>query len=175
MSRFSECLQFILEKEGGYVNHPYDRGGATNKGITQSVYDAYRASKGWPLHSVKYLLPDETADIYRSKYWKPAACDKLPAPLDLVVFDGAVNHGVKQSAKFLQRALGVDDDGIIGPDTLGSLSVDVKAGMLTTICEDILKQRKAFYEKLVENDSRQSVFLKGWLNRLDSVRRKINE
>ncbi len=175
MSRFDECLKFVLAKEGGYVDHKHDRGGATNKGITQAVYDGYRSSHNWPIQPVKYILPDEVSDIYRSRYWKPSACDRLLKPLDLVVFDGAVNHGPKQSIKFLQRALGADDDGVVGKQTLTAVETDTKAGMLMNVCESIIAQRSDFYDMLVKKDPTQSVFRNGRGNRLKALLEEIHD
>ena len=43
---FKRALQFVLKWEGGYVNNPNDKGGATNKGITQNTYNAWLKSNG---------------------------------------------------------------------------------------------------------------------------------
>lgn len=170
MSRFDECLKFVLEREGGFCDHPSDRGGATNKGVTQDVFDQYRAAHGWPLQPVKFILPDEIAAIYKSRYWDVCICDRLPKPLDLVVFDGAVNHGPKQSAKFMQRAVGADDDGFVGQKTINAVIADVKSGMLETVCKHIIAQREFFYDQLVKTDPTQAVFRKGWQNRLNELK-----
>ena len=170
MSRFDECLKFVLEREGGYCDHPSDRGCATNKGITQRVYDEFRNSRGWPMQPVKFILPDEVASIYRSRYWDVCLCDRLPKPIDLVVFDGAVNHGPKQSAKFLQRAVGADDDGFVGQKTIDAVVSDVKAGMLETVFNHIIAQREYFYDQLVKRDPTQTVFRNGWQNRLNELK-----
>ena len=166
MSRFDSCLAFVLQMEGGFVNHPNDRGGATNKGIIQRVYDQYRASKKLEPQSVQFITDDEVASIYREQYWRPVKADNLPPPIDLVVFDSAVNHGVKQASKFLQRALGVPDDGIIGIQTIKAVFSDDAAGMTPKVAQDIIAQRSNFYDMLVERNPSQSVFRKGWGNRL---------
>lgn len=170
MSRFTECLKFILEREGGYVDRAEDRGGPTNRGITQAVYDEYRVNQGLSRNPVSGISADEIAAIYSSGYWKPCRCDLLPEPLDLVVLDGAVNHGVKQSSKFLQRALGVGDDGFVGPATVEAAHKDADSGMMTTVVADILDQRRDFYDHLVEKNPSQQVFIKGWHNRLTELR-----
>lgn len=170
MSRFSECLHFILEREGGYCDHPSDRGGATNKGITQASYDSYRISRHLPIQPVKFIAESEVSDIYQHEYWRACRCDILPTPVDLVVFDGAVNHGINQSVKFLQRALGVGDDGLIGPMTIDAAHKDANSGMTEKIVADIIDQRQCFYQRLVERDDRQSIFLNGWLNRLHELK-----
>ncbi len=112
MSEFDRCMPYILAHEGGYVNDLQDPGGETNFGIIRRVYDEYRRSKGLPVQSVKSITNAEVLDIYRSKYWDLFKGDDLPAGVSYVVFDSAVNSGVAQSVKWLQRALGItaDDD-----------------------------------------------------------------
>lgn len=172
-SRFDLCLDLVLGTEGWYVNHKADRGGATNRGVTQAVYDDWRASRGFPRQPVSGISEDEVRAIYLSRYWLLGKCDQMPAPLDYVHFDGCVNHGQKQAAKFLQRALGVADDGVIGPKTLAAVRQDDAAGNIGTVCSNIIDQREDFYHKLVTNDPTQKVFLKGWLNRIVEVRGKV--
>ena len=110
---FARSLAKVLQSEGGFSNHPDDPGGATMKGVTQRVYDAYRDRSGHPHRSVRYIDTAELQDIYRSSYWNTARLDKFPAGVSYVVFDGNVNSGVKQSVLWLQRALGVNADGIV--------------------------------------------------------------
>ena len=173
MSRFDECLKFVLSQEGGYVNHPADPGGATNKGVTQAVYDLYRINRGLGRMPVYGISGEEITDIYRKQYWKPIRGDSLPNGLDLVVFDAAVNHGVKQSSLFLQRALGVDDDGVIGPQTIGAVLSDSAAGMTQKVIADVLDQRRDFYEMLVKKNAKNRVFLNGWMNRVDHLEEEV--
>lgn len=173
MSRFDQCLAFVLKQEGGYVNDPSDSGGATNCGITQAVYDDYRARSGRNRQPVVGITAPEVADIYRARYWKAVAGDSLAVGLDLVVFDAAVNHGVKQASKFLQRALGVDDDGFIGQQTISAAVKDNVSGMTPKVIGDIIDQRRDFYEELVKSKPQNKKFIKGWLNRLESLKKEI--
>ena len=93
-SAFVASLPFILRWEGGYVNHPADRGGATNKGVTQKVYDDWRTRQGLAARDVRQLEDAEMHAIYEAGYWLPPRCDLLQRRLDLVQFDTAVNMGV---------------------------------------------------------------------------------
>lgn len=173
MSRFDQCLKFVLEREGGYVNHPADRGGPTNKGIIQKVYDQYRSFRRLEQRSVQLITDDEVSDIYRANYWRAILADKLPPPVDLVVFDAAVNHGVRQASKFLQRALGVDDDGVIGDKTIRAMYVDAAAGLAKQVADNVIQQRQAFYQRLAATNPTQVVFLKGWGNRLLELEKQV--
>ena len=172
-TRFEESLELVLKHEGGYSDHPADKGGATNRGVTQSVYDDWRAGQGLPRQPVSGIHGDEISKIYWARYWKVGKCDHMPPPLDMTHFDGGVNHGPKQAAKFLQRALGVEDDGAIGPKTLAAVRQDDAAGRIEEVCTSILDQREQFYQALTENKPHQKVFLRGWLARVVGVREKV--
>jgi lysozyme family protein len=169
VSRFDECLDFVLKWEGGYVHHPHDRGGATNKGITQAAYDDYRVGRGLGRQPVSGLSRVERDDIYRTRYWSAVRGDDLPAPLDLVVFDSAVNAGPAQAIKWLQRAVGAAVDGKIGPVTLAA----VKAADPKQAAMQVIDQRLDFYEYLAQRDKKQAVFLAGWTNRVNGLKPEV--
>jgi lysozyme family protein len=166
MPRFEDCLAFVLAREGGFVDDPDDPGGATNYGITQRVYTQHRRLGGKPPASVATISQKEVATIYRSAYWKPMWCDVLPEPLDLVAFDSSVNHGLRQAAKFLQRAVGSEDDGVIGRQSMAGIREMVMVGRLGEVVADIIRQRGEFYADRVKKKPNQVKFLKGWKNRL---------
>lgn len=114
---FEQAFVRLLGEEGGYANRRRtdDPGGKTMWGVTEAVARA-----------AGYLgdmqgLPQETAKhIYQASYWDPLKIDKLPEELRYSVFDASVNNGQKQAARWLQRAIGVTDDGTIGPITLAA-------------------------------------------------------
>jgi lysozyme family protein len=161
--QFSFSLANVLQSEGGFSNDPKDPGGATNKGITQAVYDSYRSCNTQPLQSVRFISDAEVRAIYRANYWDAAKCDQLPAGVSYIVFDGSVNSGVSQSSKWLQRALGVDDDGQIGPKTLSAAAaVADKRKLIDAICDERLKFLQAL--------PTWSHFGNGWKSRVASVR-----
>lgn len=110
MALFEIAFALVLEHEGGYVNDPYDPGGETIYGLSRNYHpDAW--ANGRP--SI-----EKAKSIYKRDYWDSCHCDQLPPQLALMVFDSAINQGPKQAIRFLQRALNVEDDGIIGPQTL---------------------------------------------------------
>ena len=163
--RFDDSLAFVLKEEGGFVDDPVDPGGATNKGITQRVYDKYRASKNDDPRGVHLIADDEVEDIYRSEYWGPCCCDLLGEPLDLAVFDGAVQHGQHTSIKFLQEALEMAVSGLPDPATLEQVNSADK----TALAKKYMQIRKDFYQHLVDEQPALGKFLHGWDNRVDAV------
>ena len=106
-TNFDACLEVILRAEGGFVDDPHDPGGATNRGVTIATLSAYFGRPA-TLAEVRDLTRDTAARIYETDYWRPAGCDTLPAGLDLVVFDAAVNCGDARALAFLKRAGGGD-------------------------------------------------------------------
>lgn len=170
MNRFDYCLRFVLDREGGYSDHKSDRGGATNFGITQKTYDASRQEAGVLTRPVFSITANEVTAIYRLRYWNVAKCGLLAEPLDLYVFDSAVQHGPARAVKLLQRALGVADDGQLGPKTIGALHEEIAAGQLPELCRNFLAIRQDFYDDIVDADPTQQKFAEGWSNRLDHLR-----
>lgn len=171
--RFDDCMAFEFGAEGGYSDDPLDRGGPTQYGVTQRAYDAYRERHRLPLQPVKFIERDEARDVYREDYWQRLCCSSLPQPLDLVVFDAGVNCGVKAAAKFLQRALGVADDGSIGPKTLAAVAKDQASGLLPHVIDTCLNERLAYYDDIVKRDATQARFIKGWRNRVASLQAQV--
>lgn len=169
MSRFDDCLAYVLKSEGYYSDDKADHGGATKWGVTQASYDRWRAKNAKTLRHVRDMEADERDAIYFEDYWMPGKCGQMPVPLDYVHFDGCVNHGVGQANKFVQRALGVAADGDIGPQSIRALQEDIAAGKVDDLTRSVLDQRRSFYHHLAENDPSQERFLNGWLNRLDSI------
>lgn len=165
-SRLDAALSFVLKWEGGYVNHPNDPGGATNKGVTQRTYDAWRLRQGAPRSAVSAISAAEVRAIYEADYWLAAHCDELPAPLDLVVFDTAVNMGVGRAVRFLQLAVGERADGEFGPLTREA----ARAADPRTAAANACDTRGQYYEQLVRANSKLNVFLRGWMNRLEALR-----
>lgn len=175
MGAFEKALSFTLRWEGGYVNHPDDPGGATNFGVTQGVYNAFRKSKGLETQTVRIITKNEVDEIYLTNYWGRANCDDVAhvsEELAAVHFDSAVNHGVGQANKFLQRTVGVDADGIFGNRTMTAVRLAVSKG--DDVVSGYIGQREIFYRTLVHNKPKMGVFLKGWLNRIESLRKFVD-
>lgn len=163
-SNYAGSLAAVLVHEGGYVNHPKDPGGATNKGVTQRVYDDWRTARGLPTRSVKHLLQAELESIYRRQYWDAIKGDDLPSGVDYCVFDFAVNSGANRAARFLQEAVLVTVDGKIGPVTLAAVAQAPADKLIDLICD----LRMCFLRNL----DIFKTFGKGWTRRVEDVRAK---
>lgn len=164
-SNFAVALNHVLVHEGGYTDHPRDPGGATNKGVIQRVYDAYRRRHGLTPRSVAFIADHEITAIYRTQYWNKIEGDALPKGIDYCVFDAAVNSGPARGARWLQKAINkcagykrvkVDQD--IGSATLDAADDYPPHDLINAMC-DI---RVGFLRRLSTFD----VFGRGWLNRV---------
>ena len=145
-NNFDNCLTFVLQFEGGYVNHPDDPGGPTNLGITQSTLSSFIGRQA-TIEEVKALTPAKVAPIYRLRYWDRVQGDDLPAGVDLAVFDFGVHSGPTRSVMSLQRVLGVADDGKLGPVTLTAANAASPLKTVNALCDarlDFLMQLKVF-------------------------------
>ena len=166
---FEVALKFVLRWEGGFVDHPNDPGGRTNRGVTQTVYDAWRARQRLPKLDVKQIGDHEVAAIYHGDYWLPSGCEALADQLALVQFDTAVNMGTKRAIRLLQGCAGCGVDGSFGPATLGAVGTCDSGTLLKNYCD----QREATYRRLAAKNPKLSVFLNGWLNRLNALRQEV--
>lgn len=153
---FDQALQRVLRHEGGYVNDPADPGGETNFGITKAV-----AIQHGYAGQMKAIPMDMVAKIYRASYWDRVRADELPAALRYPMFDAAVNSGAGQAVRWLQRALGVTVDGLIGPATIAA----ARHGAAAAIAARISGQRLAMLAGLKHFDR----FGRGWTLRVASI------
>jgi lysozyme family protein len=122
---FDAALRFTLGEEGGYVDDARDRGGATNRGVTQATYDAWRESQGVRAQDVRLIPESEVRELYRQRYWDAGHCETLPTRLGVAHFDWCVNRGTPGATKTLQQALGVDADGCYGSKTVAALGAAI--------------------------------------------------
>ena len=162
-------LDWLLEEEGGWSDHPSDRGGATFNGVTQTTYDDWRSRvKKQTKQSVRKASAAEIKELYDVMYWRAAGCDRLPWPINYVTFDAAVNSGVSRGVRWTQAGLGVDQDGRVGPNTRAAAQKAVDEGDSAKLLA-ILDQRVQFLVALVRRDAKQLAFLLGWWRRTQRV------
>lgn len=159
-TQFDRALPIELAYEGGYVNDPDDPGSVTNLGVAQRTWQDYI---GHPVtdSDMRALTGNMVGPLYKARYWDVVSGDNLPAGLDLIIFDSAINQGPGRAAKFLQSALGVVADGSIGPATLAAVA---KCDVATTI-HAVRELREAQYRSLPTFDH----FGNGWINRLNGI------
>lgn len=159
---FARCLPEILRHEGGWADHPKDPGQATMKGITIGTYRQWKG-RAVTKAELRAISDAEVAAIYRRNYWDKVGGDDLPAGLDLVAFDAAVNSGPARGARWLQTALGVAADGKIGPKTIAA----ARAADAATAINRALDIRLSFLKGL----KTWPTFGKGWSSRVAGVRK----
>ena len=155
---------FILSWEGGYVNHPNDKGGPTNKGITIGTFRSVYGSKK-TVDDLKNLTDVQWLYIFEKKYWNRWQASQInsQAIANLLV-DWVWGSGI-WGIKYAQRILGVVDDGIVGPKTLAALNSQESS----TLFAKLWKRRKEHFEACAKKPG-QSIFLKGWMNRLNGIK-----
>ena len=166
---FDDALKFVLKQEGGYSNHPADKGGATNKGIIQSEYNRYRRDKNLSVRSVKDIEDKEVNEIYETQYWDKIRAQYIKAPLGLVLFDTAVNFGVAGCIRRLQKALNVPVTGA-WTQNISDVIHTCDAGKAAL---DICKMRMEWRNYVSQHDPSQKVFLNGWLNRDNALAAEV--
>lgn len=152
-NQFNQYIDRILAHEGGYSNHPADKGGETNWGVTIATARA----NGYT-GSMRSMTREQAIEIYRKAFWEANQCNKLPPALAFQYFDACVNHGARHAAKFLQRACGVDDDGIVGARTLTAVHTQPEMDLVLKFNAE----RTRFYTQL----GTFSTFGKGWMRRV---------
>lgn len=143
--RAAYCISVVMALEGGYVNDPHDPGGETKFGISKASY---------PNVDIANLTPAQAQFYYQRDYWNAINGDKLPTPLDLYVFDAAVNQGVAKAVMMLQKIAGVSQDGRLGPQTIAA-ATGVQA-------KRYLAERAYHYAQ----NSNWSFYYGGWMDRL---------
>lgn len=158
---FSKALQAVLLHEGGYVHHPRDPGGMTNLGVTKKVWEAW-IGKVVGEKEMRALTPATVAPLYKKQYWDAVKGDELPAGLDYLMFDFAVNAGPGRAIRTMQKALGTKPDGVIGPRTIAAL----KAADPTDLIAKFSMEKELFYKALPTF----ATFGKGWLRRVDEAK-----
>lgn len=167
---FNHAIAFVLGKEGGYVNDPTDKGGETKYGISDKrdgIADGMTDVDGdnKPDIRIKDLTLGQASQIYFRDYWHPSYCPDWPDGISLIVFDSAVQHGVKKAISFLQDAAGVAADGIVGAKTQAAVLASDPEWLLTRY----LLRRARYYAEIIKSNPSQAKYLNGWFNRLDSV------
>ena len=162
---FQTAIKKVLKNEGGYVNNPQDKGGATKYGITEKV-----ARQNEYAGNMKYLTENFAKEIYYKEYWLKCNCDIISKyysfNLAFLIFDFAVNSGVSNASKKLQIVLNdlgnaeLKTDGVIGKKTL--LEIEKLIGSINLVEFNYISKILAYYTAL----NQFGIFGKGWINRV---------
>ena len=158
MASFKVACDLMIAHEGGYCNHPLDNGGPTKYGITIKTLTIHRFRPCTPL-DVQNLAEDEARAIYKKSYWDPLFGEQIRSqPMANMLFDQAVNRGVKGALKTLQVILHQKVDCIMGPETMNALNAANCAVKYFKACQ-------MEYVGIVLGNPSQKEFLRGWLRR----------
>lgn len=162
-------LADILRREGGYTNHPADRGGPTKFGITAKTLGEYRGLGRAALDvEVMALTEEDARAIYWNNYIIKPGFNKLPdstgaqRALVALLVDSAVNSGPAMAVRWLQDAVNATLDGVLGPGTLEAVNRMDSA----IVYRLVLASRVCFVGQLISKNCTQSVFAAGWAARL---------
>lgn len=176
---FASAVRYVLHHEGGYVNDPSDRGGATNWGISLKLARKLSATAFYDFDldgdgdidadDIRLMSCEQASQVYAREFWLKQPWRLLPPELALKLFDLGVNMGPSEANKAAQRATrAVDpkgerlfDDGILGPRSMaviGRLDPDL-------LLPAIRSEAAGRYRTIIARDRTQSRFESGWLRR----------
>lgn len=186
MSNFPIAHAFTAQWEGGFSDHPSDKGGLTAYGASINFVKAIAITedgRDW-LQRIGIILPisktsmrqitrDQAKSMFKREFWNRLQLDTLPLRPAVCLYDMAVNSGQAASVRTAQRGynrcvthgIKLATDGILGPQTRKALAQDTDV-----IINAILDARKDFVEEIVRRDAGQGIFLDGWLNRINGLR-----
>jgi peptidoglycan L-alanyl-D-glutamate endopeptidase CwlK len=173
--RFQNLHSFVKLWEGGFVDHPRDKGGATNMGITIGTLAAWRGHDV-SVDDVRNLSRAEADAIFRANYYSVSRCGEMPDRMAMVVYNCAVLSGPKRAVEFVQKGFNnlgmtadgkpLEEDGRMGPMTMGAIQ-KADPSMLASSFMDV---QDAYLRQLGDFD----VFGPGWMNRMAALREFVD-
>lgn len=169
MAKIEKLIPHILKWEGGFVNHVNDKGGATNLGITIATWRSAGYDKDGDgdidVDDLKIITEADFLKIFKTLYWDRWKADHIKSQsIANILVDWCYNSG-SWGVKIPQRILNLTTDGVVGPKTLAAINA-INPELLF---ERLWIERFEFYNRIVERDPSQRVFLNGWINRLKSI------
>ena len=161
MAEFNRYAKKLVEIEGGYVNHPEDKGGPTNLGITLNTFRQY-CGQGKTIKDLRNMSYGTWCEIMKDMYWDKCLADEIEnQALAEIIVDWCVNSGTVGLRK-VQEIAGTKPDGIAGPKTLDAIN----GANQKDLFDRIMAARNQFYVNIVKKNPTQRVFMNGWMNRL---------
>lgn len=198
--RYARAVDDVLVTEGGFVDDPVDRGGATKYGwslrtlVTEGAIDLDEdGRKDFDLDGdgdidkadVRLLTRGDAKFLYHRCFWLRLKADDLPRPIGEMLFDQGVNAGLGSARRLLQLAINrcleraasaparLKVDGAIGPATLQAMNWVICWGALgmPALTDAFRVEVRLRYRAIADRDPSQKRFLKGWLARADRLGR----
>lgn len=162
MADINQLRDIVKKIEGGYVNHPNDRGGCTNMGITIATF-RQQFGRNKTCRDLANMTPSQWNLIFHLHFWDKWKADSINnQSIANFLVDWSFHSGI-WGIKLPQRILGVKDDGIVGPKTLAALNNYPDQGELF---ERLWKRRKQYLDDIIKRKPSQKVFRDGWYNRI---------
>ena len=183
---FPQAIKNIMDAEGGYVNHPADKGGETLAGISRKHHpelwfwkqiDLWRDRDGLPPRAISIKTKDNELMmaaievVYNTQYWQPLQADKLHSFIRYPFFNAAVNIGITRAVKMLQKVSGALIDGKMGPNTIKAVNNFRDKEELADL---FYLEWQEYYDRIIANNPSQKVFETGWRNRIKNCK-KVNK
>lgn len=165
MAEFNRYAKKLVEIEGGYVNHPEDKGGPTNLGVTLNTFRQY-CGQGKTIKDLRNMSYGTWCEIMKDMYWDKCLADEIEnQALAEIIVDWCVNSGTVGLRK-VQEIAGTKPDGIAGPKTLDAIN----GANQKDLFDSIMAARNQFYVNIVKKNPTQRVFMNGWMNRLNQFK-----
>lgn len=176
---FPLCHSWVETAEGGFSDHAADTGGTTNFGISLGFLKLIPTLEGdidqdgdVDRDDIIKLTRERAAEFYRDYFWDAYQCDRMSFIPAICLFDSVINHRPRVAIRLFQYSIGAKADGVVGNKTVQAANSITDMGEFLA---DHLRRRRAFYHDIVNANSTQKVFLRGWLNRMDKLEDYILE
>lgn len=165
MARPEKLISFILKWEGGFVNDPCDKGGATNKGVTINTFRHFYGADA-TVEQLKNITDRQWENIFLTGYWRPFKADFIKnQSVANICVDWAWASGTTTAIRQVQKLLGVTADGIVGEITIGAINKYDAEELFSRI----RRARIDFVNTIVRNNPSQAKFSRGWVRRINDI------